>query len=240
MCSEFKTKTKLNEVEATIGESIESNASESSWDRTVKFTNSAPVLVKKKGVLTLEEMIFPAQPFPNSRLSQLKEDQIVRIYDVPIWKTGFHQHPCLVPMTSFMEPAYWGPRRGEIVEFSPPASDKMFFVPGLVIKPRVPATGKFNGFSLLTHTASEQMLEFHHRQLVMLKPQQALEYLEMQDANPEERFNFLVENRYLPTFNVEKERNMAKGWEKRVDQHVEALNEEKHYRSALSKEHVRG
>ena len=241
MCSEYLVKTKINEIADELGAPVKSASKNNSWDQRTKFTLAAPVIANRDGEFRVGELIFPAQPFPNSRLSQVKEDdQVVRIYNVPLWKTSFKQFPCIVPMTSFLEPAYWGKEAGGVIEFSPP-KEKMFFVPGIVIKPRVPATGKLNGFSLLTHTASDQMLEFHHRLLMLLKPQAAVEYLNLgPDTDPEERFNFLIENRYVPDFKTAKSRTMAKGWEKRVDQHLGALEDEKAYRSVLSQEQVSG
>jgi putative SOS response-associated peptidase YedK len=241
MCSEYHVKTKINEIADELGVPIKTSLENTSWDQRIKFTLPAPVIAKKENEFRLGELIFPAQPFPNSRLSQIKEDdQIVRIYDIPLWKQSFKQFPCIVPMTSFLEPAYWGKNAGEVIEFTPP-KESLFFVPGIVIKPRVPATGKLNGFSLLTHTASEQMLSYHHRLLVLLKPDAAVEYLNLgPDIDPEERFNFLIENRYLPEFKTAKSRHMAKGWEKRVDQHLAALEDENAYRSALQLEQVQG
>jgi putative SOS response-associated peptidase YedK len=241
MCSEYHIKTKINEIADELGVPVKSASENKSWEQRIKFTLSAPVIAKRENELRVGELIFPAQPFPNSRLSQIKEDdQVVRIYDIPLWKSSFKQFPCIVPMTSFLEPAYWGKNAGEVIEFTPP-KENLFFAPGIVIKPRVPATGKLNGFSLLTHTASDQMLDYHHRLLVLLKPQAAVEYLNLSsETHPEERFNFLIENRYIPEFKATKSRTMAKGWEKRVDQHLAALEDEKAYRSALRAEQVSG
>lgn len=241
MCSEYHVKTKINEIADELGVPVKSVSENTAWDQRTKFTLHAPVIAKKEDEFRVGELIFPAQPFPNSRLSQIKEDdQVVRIYDIPLWKQSFKQFPCIVPMTSFLEPAYWGKDAGSVIEFTPP-KENLFFVPGIVIKPRVPATGKLNGFSLLTHTASEQMLQYHHRLLMLLKPEAAVEYLNLDsETDPEERFNFLIENRYVPEFKTMKSRHMAKGWDKRVDQHLAALEDEKAYRSALHQEQVPG
>ncbi len=248
MCSEYHIKTNLMEIADELKTAIKTSVAKPEWDQRIKFSLSAPVIAKKENEIRLGELIFPVQPFPNSRLSQVKEEgQVVRIYDVPLWKQGFSKFPCIVPMTSFLEPAYWGPNAGQIVEFSPPQG-KLFFVPGFLIKPRVPASGKLNAFTLLTHTASEKMLQYHHRLLVLLEPEAALEYLNLSDdarpahatLTPEDRFNFLIKNRFVPDFKTAKSRHMAKGWEKRVDQHLTALENEKAYLSTLSHEQVLG
>ena len=236
MCSEYHVKTTASEIERELGSNLNIRSPAAEWDKRIKFTTTAPVIRKAKDELVLDELIFPAQPFPNSRLSQLKEnDQIVRIYDVPLWKQAFTQFPCVVPLTSFMEPAYWGENAGSIMEFLPKET-KHFFVPGLVIKPRVPATGQFNGFTLLTHTASQQMLQYHHRLLVLLTPEKALDYLNLKQPSAEDRYQFLLDNRHISTFQVEKSRTMARGWEKRVDEHKDSLESEMQYREALERE----
>lgn len=249
MCSEYHVKTNIEELLEPLNASVDSNAT--AWDKRIKFTTQAPVLRWTQDKLKLEELVFPANPFPNARLSQIQsnkvskveksgvdEEQIVRIYEVPIWKDGFAKHPCLVPMTSFFEPAYWGDSAGKIVEFRD-RKRKVQFVPGFILKPRVPSTGKYNGFALLTHTASDQMLDYHHRQIVHLEPEAGLEYLQREFKSAEDRFNFVIDNRVHPDFETNIERPMAKGWDKRVDQHLVSLDEEKAYLKTLLKEKVK-
>ena len=142
-------------------------------------------------------------------------------------------------MTSFMEPAYWGKSRGDIVEFSDP-QEKLLFVPSILVKPRVPDTGLFNGFALLTHTASRQMLGYHHRLLVFLKPKAAVEYLQLGQVPPAKRFEFLLENRYVPDFKTSVDRKMAKGWDKRAAKHEESLRDEEKYIDSLRQESIAG
>ncbi len=252
MCSEYSIKTKVEEVAKALGTSIKASGKDSAWDSRIKFTNFAPVVTLKANLPVIGELVFPANPFPNSRLSQAssnknktstdessEEDQIVRIYDIPMWREGFSKNPCLVPMTSFFEPAYWGDHAGEVIEFKHP-EEQLLFVPGFMIKPRVPSTGKLNGFTLLTHTASEQMLNYHHRLLVLLKPKEALEYLFLDKEDPVARFDFLLKHRLTPKFKTSKDRTMAKGWEKRVEDHESSLADENKYRAILAKEQVSG
>ena len=248
MCAEYQIKATISEIQAELGFPIQKICPADSWSTRIKMSLAAPVIGVKEGEIRLNELIFPVDPFPNARLSQLEsnktevadaEDQIVRIYDIPLWKAGFEKYPCLVPMTSFFEPTYWGPFRGDVVEFRDP-EHKILFVPSFLIKPREPATGKLNGFSLLTHTASKQIVGYHHRLLVFLEPQRALAYLKMEDLTAEERFEFLLAYRYVPDFNVSFDRVMAKNWERRVEDHEHALANENRYVEALKREGVKG
>jgi len=59
-------------------------------------------------------------------------------------------------------------------------------------------------------------------------------------VSAEYRYNFLLENRYVPNLKTSIERHMAKGWDKRIEQHQHSLVEEKRYLQALQNEGVRG
>jgi len=238
MCAEYTVKTSARKIQERLGLPVREEQTVHFPDR-IKFTNSAPVLIAGS---RLVEKIFPANPFPNARLSGVDDadetDQdIRRIYDVPLWKKSFSDSPALVPMTAFFEPVYWGKDIGTVQKFEVPKTD-LFFVAGMLIKPRVPARPGLDGFSLLTHTATKQMMQYHQRLVTILKPDVALKYLE--PMSPQERFDFLIENRYTGELDVEKDRNMAKGWEKRVAQQEAKRHREEAYRAALQREGTNG
>jgi putative SOS response-associated peptidase YedK len=240
MCTEYRLFTNPEEIANELGSAVENATAEKSWDLRVRLTNKAPVILKTKNKLQLDEYTFPVNPFPNSRLSgldakTLDEDdpQVRRIYELPTWKEAFQKTPCLVPMSGFVEPVYWGSEAGTAQEFRP-AEKKLFFVAGIVIHGRVPKTSQ--AFSLLTHTPSAQMLKYHHRLLVMLKLEDALTYLELESSR--ERFDFLIEHRWIPELKIQKDRNLAKGWEKKIDSHKASLEGEKKYISVLKHEGI--
>jgi putative SOS response-associated peptidase YedK len=241
MCSEYIVFTTPEEIAAELGAAVDNQTSTKEWNQRVKLTTKAPVVMKNKnGTMELREYTFPVQPFPNSRLSGLDpkteddaEPLVRRIYDLPTWKKDFANSPCIVPMSAFCEPVYWGPDAGSVQEFKPPTG-KLFFVAGMSLHARVPKTNE--AFSLLTHTASPQMLHYHHRLLVLLKPKHALEYLDVETAP--ERFDFLLKHRWVPELKVHKDRNLAKGWEKKIDTHLASLESERRYAAVLKHEGV--
>lgn len=241
MCSEYNISTTDKAIREVLDADVVTLSSNHEWYQKVRLTNKAPILFRRaSGDLVLDEYVFPVQPFPNSRLSSIErkdlngeDPQVRRIYDLPTWKKPFEKSPCLVPMSSFIEPVYWGEDAGTAQEFKPPRED-LFFIPGIIIPGRTPKTDK--AFSLLTHTPSAQMLKYHHRLLMMLKPADALKYLDAEDAR--ERFDFLLKHRWVPELKVEKNRQLAKGWEKKVDSHVASLDAEKKYIDVLKTEGV--
>lgn len=252
MCSEFQVNTSSQQIEDVLGTPVKVAGNETSWERTIKFSTPAPIVqFARDNSIELVERVFPVSPFPNSRLSGFanqsdgkdaadgdpEDRQIKRIYDMPRWKKTFADVPLLVPMTGFTEYAYWGEQEGSALNFTIPGSP-LFFAAAIAIRPFVPKTNYENGFSILTHTATEQMLDYHHRLIVLLKPESALEYLNPMPAN--DRFDFLIANRYTGKLNVKKTRSMAKGWEKRVQTQIAKRDRELTYRNVLSSEHVEG
>lgn len=251
MCSEYTTKTNPKEIEKSLGVPVVDKAKDFEWGKTVKFYTQAPVIQKlNDDSLQISLRIFPTSPMPNSRLSGLEgqsdggsetedldERQIKRIYDMKYWKEGFAEDPLLIPLSQFTEFAYWGPELGTAQGFKIPGS-KVLFAAGIGIKPFTPKGDKGSAFSMLTHTATDQMFEYHHRLIVLLEPEKALGYLEA--LTPEERFNYLIENRYTGQFEVSKIRNMAKGWEKRMENQERKLKNELKYREVLKANHVEG
>ena len=235
MCAEYQLRASVKDVQGALRPSVKNLTGQSGWDMRVKFTLRAPVIEMVQGDLQIVMAVFPAQPFPNARLSSVDSrdhESIVRVYEKPTWSEGFKSHRCLVPMTSFFEPVYWGDAAGTVQEFSDHASG-LFFVPAIKIKPRVPPTGKTDGFSLLTHTASPQMLKYHHRLLVFLKPDDAVQWLVGDTVDVREKFDFLLSHRYTPELSVSQDRTMAKGWEKRASSHQDDLKEEEAYVATL-------
>lgn len=216
--------------------------------KRIKLSDRAPVVELKSGVATITEKIFPVNPFPNSRLSGLgsldegageteSDQDIRRIYEVPLWKKSFSDSPLVVPMTSFFEPVYWGAAIGTVQEFRMPGED-VFFVAGMSIKTRIPKSETINGFSLFTHTATPQMLKYHQRLVTILKKEDAVKYLA--PMAPEERFQFLIDHRFVDELVVSKDRTMAKGWEKRIAIQESKLRREENYVAALKREKVKG
>lgn len=250
MCSEYQTKTSPKEIEEALGVPILNHAAEFEWGSKMNFFKNGPVLQKRaSGELELVLKSFPTSPMPNSRISGLEgqsdggdeeksdDRQIKRIYEMALWKDGFKSHPLLIPMSEFTEFAYWGKEKGTAQGFKIP-NEKVLFAAGIAIKPFKPNGPVFSGYSILTHTATPQMFEYHQRLIVLFEKRIALEYLE--EMSPKERFDFTIANRYTGELEVEKIRSMAKGWEKRIDLQSLKNQRELTYRKVLEKEGVEG
>ncbi len=245
MCSEYSIKKTDQEIFVSFGQRGKNISGREVFDQKVQMSLPAPILEIQDGQLVLTEALFPTPPpFPNSRMSDLKqnkktgEEELVRIYDVPSWKYGFAHAPCIVPMSSFVEPVYWGDELGSAMKFSL-KNHETIFVAGLRMIRNEQADKTTAGFSLITHTASDQMLNYHHRLIVLLKAKAAQDWLIL-GGSAEERFNFLLANRYVTSFEIEKDRVMAKKPQKRIDEQLAKLDKEMIYREFLEVEGLDG
>jgi putative SOS response-associated peptidase YedK len=247
MCAEYQIRASQKRIEEALEQRLRNETDKKVWDQHVKLTMHVPVIESDGEGYKICERVFPANPFPNSRLSGVEprsetgdEIEFKRIYDMPTWKQGFKTERCLAVATRFLEAVYWGEKPGTVQGFQIPDRD-VFFIAAIGIKPNVPKTGRRDGVSLLTHTATEQMLKFHHRLLVLLKPEDALGYLEFDsESRPSEIFDYLIEKRFTGRLNVTEERKMAKGWNKRGPAQEIKLQREQHYVKALKAEGVEG
>ena len=251
MCSEYHTPQNPKALEKILGVPFLDKTGGFDWGSKIHFYKNGPVLQKSpQGEIEMVIKSFPQSPMPNARLSglgsqtdssdlesDLEHAQVRRIYETKYWKDGFANHPVLVPMSSFTEFAYWGPEIGTAQAFRVPKQEA-FVAAGIAMKPFTPKGPAFSAYSILTHTATEQMLRYHFRLIVLLKNKAAAGYLE--EMSPEDRFRYVIENRYTGPLEHEKLRDMAKGWEKRVETQTHKLERERHYREVLDKNQVEG
>lgn len=98
----------------------------------------------------------------NSRIETIKEK--------PFWQRLFSENKCLVPMTAFYEWKLEEKKKVPYRIFLP--NERFFFVPALYLE-------KDRQFyaSLITTTSNKFLEKLHHRMPVILKMNEALEYL---------------------------------------------------------------
>ncbi|MBC7740776.1 MAG: SOS response-associated peptidase family protein [Bdellovibrionaceae bacterium] len=245
MCSEYSIKTSQKKLESTLKTQFKNVTGAKTWDQKVKMSLKAPLIEMQNNDLVLTEGVFPTPPpFPNSRLSDLKinrktgEEELVRIYDVPAWKEGFSKAPCLIPMSHFVEPVYWGDDTGKAMQFTT-EKDPLLFCAGLRMIRASSSDKTKTGFSLITHTASKQMLNYHHRLIFLLQADHALDWITL-EGSPLERFEFLLKHRYIPKFKIETDRIMAKKPKSRIEEQKIKLDIEMKYVEFLKTEGISG
>jgi putative SOS response-associated peptidase YedK len=237
MCSEYELYTQAKKVDEAIGFTIrDPKPNLDQFEFHVRIYGQAPIIiVDRDGNAKFEYAQFslrpPGTPYStfNARLADWDEktDKPVRIVDKPTWKKPFVASRCLVPMTAFLEPIYSGAHAGKVMSFASPEAT-VLFAPGIYAEcPNPKKPGEiYVGFALVVHTAMPFVLETgHHRSPVFLEPKSARAYL-CDSMTAEERYELLLNDRFVPALTSAKSRDLAKAWEKRVSANVEAHNEE--------------
>ena len=247
MCSEYEYYARLKKVDESIGFTMRVPGRFLTDDKTfhVRLYDQAPIIVLgNDGNPEIQMAQFSVKPPGtkystfNARLADWDEQnqQFTRIFDKWTWKKPFIDRRCLVPMTSFYEPIYLGENAGSIMTFKNP-NDEVLLAAGIWDEckhPKVPDES-YLGFAFIMHTALDVVLTSgHHRSPVFLRPRQALEYL-VGEMSEEERFRFLLKERYEPQLVSSQFRSLARGWEKRIKTNQEAHDEEMEFARRFAK-----
>lgn len=165
---------------------------------------------------------FPAKfTTYNARMERPRKDfpdRSEKIFEIPSWKDAFIKgQTCLVPMTSAIESSYFGKSAGKIVGFH--RQDKgVFFAAGLYNEWIDRLSGEVHDtFTLITDDPYEFFFEHgHDRSVFIMKPEFYEKWLTGKEMKPQERFDFLRENRINLEWDVTTDREMKEGWEKRA------------------------
>jgi putative SOS response-associated peptidase YedK len=225
MCAEYMLVTTQKNIQDGLYLNIRNDHNlPDFWDLHVRMYSHAPVITINAGEAQFRDMQFsllpPGTPFPtfNARLASWdeKKNKLVKIYEKPTWKNPFAHSPCLIPMTGFIEPIYVGEYAGNAMEFKG-ANDPILYAAGLWAENTNKRTGEiYDGFTPILHTPSDFVVKIgHHRMLILLRPEAAVKWL-LETMTIESRYEFILNNRYIPDLFAQSSRVLAKGWEKRV------------------------
>jgi putative SOS response-associated peptidase YedK len=227
MCAEYNVKTSANELNQLLSVSILNRTTDQSaqWDAHVRLYGNAPVLRKREGRTCLEMLRFSFLP-PGSRISftantrlddwDQRFDQPLFAYDRPTWRDAFLGRRCIVPLSEFMEPIYWGPHAGQMLGFSS-AKDPVLFIAGIWQETVDTKTGEvYSGFSLMTDFALPEVLAAgHHRSVIALSPTAAVQWMQERPVGGPEAVRFLLRNKQPLQLTARSVREM-KNWRARV------------------------
>lgn len=244
MCAEMTLRATASGIQDSLGRSflIQTPAGEShahdrdfQWDLHLRLYGPTPVLVFEDSKLILREMKFSLKP-PQTRFSSFnarlaswdpQHRKALKIYQKKTWSKAFRQSRALVPMTGFIEPIYRGEAAGHALEFQRQDGELMW-VPALYEESVDAQTGEiYQGFALILHSAGEFVLTSgHHREVVQLRPEDAIEWLCEKNLNDQELYDLLLTRRFHPELQAHVSRSLARGWEKRVHENEIKLQRE--------------
>ena len=227
MCAEFVIRGQIKKALRANGLPLTEIREDAELDERIRLFGSAPVILQRDGQLVLDRMSFSLKskgtPYPtfNARIESWDEktNQLIPIFKKPTWRKPFINSRCLVPMTAFVEPIYTGENAGHMVQFAE-KSGQLLLAAGIFEENIDKKTGEiYTGFALVMDEPSDFVLENgHHRQPLLLSAKSSETWLSEEPLDPDEGYTFLKRHREYPELKVEVDRQMAKGWEKRIDQ----------------------
>lgn len=202
------------------------------FDEKVVPYKMAPVVLQRGPKRVTEAMNFSLIPAwskeskvkfstHNARLESTDEKtkKTTWIFEKPTWRTAFAKRHCLIPISSFVEPAYHGKMEGNMVAFHD-KNDELITAAAIWEAWTDQKTGEvIESFSIITDDPIPYVYKSikHDRSPLFLKPAAFEEWLDTEGSKkePKDWVKFLRKNTAELDLEASVDRPMAKGWEKR-------------------------
>ncbi|WDQ15384.1 SOS response-associated peptidase [Rhodopirellula sp. P2] len=227
MCNRFNLQTNLAQLARSL---------DAAPPRQMEFTeeifpgNPAPtVAVNRSGANEILPMTFGLVPFgktPQTQRRPLTNARVENLEKWP-WKSAVQSHRCVVPMTGFREPSYWGKTAGTEVNFTA-AQDSPLFAAAIFTWYRPEPTEPSQDdspvqltMSLIMRPALPTVMEHgHHRSPFFLTVDGVQNWI-VRDTRPlEDSLTVLKQHAFEPELSVTVARQMAPAWTKRQSSNV--------------------
>lgn len=190
------------------------------WEAEIYPRQTAPGLLRNcDGQRELLPMQFglapPRSKTPSDPKRALNNTRVESVEQWP-WETSFRRFRCIVPMTSFREPCYWGETAGTEVDFTPADRTLLGVAAVYNIWQSYDKTDEIVTMSLLTRPASEFIMEHgHHRMPFFLEESGFDAWLEPGNRDAGQSRSVLHRFALEPPLRHQVARQMAESWTKR-------------------------
>lgn len=142
------------------------------------------------------------------------------------WKTPFEKYRCVVPMTSFREPCYWGETAGTESSFLP-TDDKLLLAAAIFSFKQAENEEPELSMSLIMRPALPYVMEHgHHRSPFFLHRDGLDEWMDRKPRPAEQSLAVLREFAYEPSLTHQVDREMAASWVKRKNANLKKRDEQ--------------
>jgi putative SOS response-associated peptidase YedK len=230
MCAQFMLRAKYKQLEVRFG--IKEDLDEwkdfdvqNSGLRILPY-NPSPAILNDSGKRVLRMMQFSLTPAWSKERRMKFATHNARLDGVdqkPTWKRIFVRRRCLIPLTHFYEPIYTGEFAGHMVTFFPreagqPKQSELMAAAGLWDEWINPETReKLRSFTIITDDPPAFIEKIGHDRAPIFLDESAFdEWLSEDEASPESLKALLRAHRAAIEWQVEKDRPMKAGWEKRI------------------------
>lgn len=233
MCNRFNIKTDL----AHLARSLDAAPPrQMEFEEDVFPGKPAPTIaVNRSGMIEILPMAFGLVPFgktPESQRRPLTNARVENLEKWP-WKSAIKSHRCVVPMTGFREPCYWGETAGTEVDFAVP-TDSPLFAAGIFTWYRdeqandsqEEAPANFT-MSLIMRPALPTVMEHgHHRSPFFLSRGGIQQWIERDSRPLQDSLTILKQHAFEPELSVTVARQMAPTWTKRQSENIAKRDEQ--------------
>ncbi|MCM2372381.1 SOS response-associated peptidase family protein [Aporhodopirellula aestuarii] len=142
------------------------------------------------------------------------------------WKTPFEKYRCVVPMTSFREPCYWGETAGTEVSFAAPNDEILLAAAIFSFRKDAPDDPELS-MSLIMRPALPYVMEHgHHRSPFFLKKDGLDDWMDRKPRPPGRSLEVLRDYAYEPPLTHQVDREMAASWVKRKSANLKKRDEQ--------------
>ncbi|TWU01989.1 SOS response-associated peptidase [Neorhodopirellula pilleata] len=248
MCNRFNLKTNL----ATLGELFDAMLSQRFEVAQDVFPNQpTPVVAinrdQQRELLPMRFGLIPFGKDPAAQKRPLTNARVENLDKWP-WRSSIKSHRCVVPMSSFREPCYWGDTAGTEVDFSVQSDRPMI---AAAIYTWFDATGDDDQssssmpavltMSLIMRPALPIVMQHgHHRSPFFLSDDGIDEWISREPRSVDESWNVLRAHAMVPDLNATVAREMAPAWKKRQAEHLTKRDEQLAAIEAVGELGIRG
>ncbi|TWT76988.1 hypothetical protein Pla123a_24130 [Posidoniimonas polymericola] len=228
MCNRYLIKAKLENIAARFNARLIDD-----FELGVECLprSSVPGLLfdkQSKRVLAGLQFAFcpPGCESPGDPKRALNNARVESIHKWP-WKDAFRTSRCVVPMTDFREPCYWGETAGSEVYFHRPDHD-LLLAAGIYRTWRSPdGESSVVTMSLLMRPAGDYVMSHgHHRQPVFVDEQEVDQWLERRTLETQAGVDLLRSLAIDPELEHTHARDMAPSWTKRQSARMRERDEQ--------------
>lgn len=166
----------------------------------------------------------PGCPTPSDPKRTLNNARVESLGGWP-WKTAAETTRCIVPLTSFREPCYWGKTEGTEVYFERP--DKELLHVAAIYRKWQGDTESLYTMSMILAPALPYVMDHgHHRSPLFIEPDGIDGWLTPQPVTVPEAVAYLREFREYPELTHRHSRNMAESWTSRQSKALKKRDDE--------------
>lgn len=217
MCNRFEVDTDRAALALTLSAQL---SLPFDWAPAIYPRQTAPgLLLNADGQRELLPMQFslapPGSKTPTDPKRALNNTRVESVEKWP-WKTSFRQFRCIVPLTSFREPCYWGETAGTEIDLKPTGEELLGAAAIYSIWQSADKSEEIVTMSLLMRPASAFVMEHgHHRMPFFLQKEGFDAWMEHGDRKAEKSRSILREFALEPELQYSVARHMADSWSKR-------------------------